>query len=62
MLILCIRIFAVSVLEFSEKDISLVEQKKALENKIIQNTVEIERLAKWGDVNPEDFANKIFRW
>ncbi len=44
------------MLEFSEKVISLVEQKKALENKIIQNTVEIERLAKWGDVNPEDFA------
>lgn len=44
------------MLEFSEKVISLTEQKKALENKIIQNTVEIERLSKWGDVNPEDFA------
>lgn len=44
------------MLEFSEKVISLTEQKKALENKIIQNTVEIDRLAKWGDVNPEDFS------
>lgn len=43
------------MLDLSGKIINLTEQKKALENKIIQNTVEIERLAKWGDVNPGDF-------
>lgn len=35
--------------------LSLAEKKKSLQDSITQNTQELERLCKWGSVNPEDF-------
>mgnify|MGYP002851925745 CR=1 FL=1 len=36
--------------------LSLSEKKKSLLDSITQNTLELDRLSKWGSVNPEDFA------
>ena len=41
--------------ELSDKVLELIERKKACLSEITQCTVELERLQKWGGVNPADF-------
>ncbi len=40
----------------ADQVISLTEQKKEINTKITQNLNEIDRVSKWGDFKPEDFA------
>ncbi len=43
-------------LAFAKDVLGCFETKKAAENLIIQNSVELERFAKWGKVSPEDLT------
>ena len=49
------KIEAADMSELSDKVLELIERKKACLSEITQCTVELERLQKWGGVNPADF-------
>lgn len=49
------KIEAADMSELSDKVLELIERKKACQSEITQCTVELERLQKWGGVNPADF-------
>ncbi len=43
--------------QVAEKVLSLSDEKKSCQDRITNNGVELERLSKWGSVNPKDFAD-----
>ena len=43
--------------QVAEKVLSLSDEKKSCQDRITNNGVELERLSKWGIVNPKDFAD-----
>ena len=49
------KIEASDMSELSDKILELIERKKTCQSEITQCTVELERLQKWGGVNPADF-------
>ena len=42
--------------EIAKQVLSLTDEKKSCFDRITNNSVELERFAKWGQVNPADFA------
>ena len=49
------KIEAADMSELADKVLELIERKKTCLSEITQCTVELERLQKWGGVNPADF-------